>query len=159
VKGFEAYVPGVAQNVEGDPVKYSDEKEGMYENRDNIIEENNICDTLESSSEQQYSTKVAFKESNGGKIQINANSELNLQILEMIEKSDSVWKCKVCGKTSKHKGTLKEHAESHIEGMSQEFLMLVISATKVFPIDIVYAIISMAITRNYSPVTYVESQV
>jgi len=118
IKGFDAYVAGVGESVEGDSVRYDDEKEGMYDNTDNIIEENNICDTMEPSSEQHYSTKVAIKESNRGKMQVNANSELDLQILEMIEKSDGVWKCKVCGKTSKYSSDIKKHAESHIEGMS-----------------------------------------
>ena len=36
----------------------------------------------------------------------------------MIEKSDGVWKCKVCGKSSTLKGNIQVHAESHIEGMS-----------------------------------------
>merc|ERR1712179_430817 len=118
VKGFETYVAGVGENVEGDPVRNSDEKDGIYDNRHNIIEENNIYDTLEPSSEQHYSTKVAFKESNRGKIQINKNSELDFEILGLIEKCDGVWKCKVCGKTSKQSGHIKEHAETHIEGMS-----------------------------------------
>jgi len=117
VKGFEAYVADVGESVEADQVIYSDEKEVIYENRDNIIEENIVSDTLEP-SEQHYSIKAAFKESNRGKIQVNAKSELDLKILEMVEKFDGMWKCKVCGKTSKHKGTLKKHAESHIEGMS-----------------------------------------
>merc|ERR1719209_2783447 len=40
VKGFEAYVAGVLGNVQEDPVRHRDEKEDMYENRGNIIEEN-----------------------------------------------------------------------------------------------------------------------
>ena len=36
----------------------------------------------------------------------------------MIEKSDGVWKCKICGKTSPHRGNMKHHAETHIEGTS-----------------------------------------
>merc|ERR1712179_879225 len=40
VKGFEAYVADVGDNVEEDPVRYSEEKDGLYANRDNIIEEN-----------------------------------------------------------------------------------------------------------------------
>ena len=38
----------------------------------------------------------------------------------MIEKSDSVWKCKVCGKTNPNMGNMLQHAETHIEGMSRD---------------------------------------
>ena len=62
--------------------------------------------------------EVAFKAANEGKIQMNTNSDMDLQILEMIEKSDGVWKCKLCGKTTIQKCQIKEHAESHIKGMS-----------------------------------------
>merc|ERR1712179_873129 len=44
------------------------------------------------------------------------NNELNLQINEMIEKNEGVWRCKICGKTSR--SNIRPHAETHIEGMS-----------------------------------------
>jgi len=119
VNGFESYVSG-KENTEGDPLRHAFGKEDMYENKDNvtITEENNISDTFEPSSEHKFSSEVAFKESNGGKTQMNANSDLDLHILEMIEKSDGLWKCKVCGKTYKRCSHIKVHAESHIEGIS-----------------------------------------
>ena len=43
-------------------------------------------------------------------------SDLNVQIRQMIEKSDGVWKCKICGKTSPQNGAMREHAETHIKG-------------------------------------------
>ena len=81
------------------------------------IEKNSIRDTLVPSSENQYS-EVTFKETNGGKIQINKNNDLELQIMEIIEKSEGVWKCKVCGKTSYKKSHTRRHAETHIEGFA-----------------------------------------
>ena len=36
----------------------------------------------------------------------------------MIEKSQSLWKCKACGKTMNTKQSIKRHSETHIEGMS-----------------------------------------
>ena len=36
----------------------------------------------------------------------------------MIEKIEGMWKCKVCGKNAAHKGHIKDHAETHLEGMS-----------------------------------------
>jgi len=118
MKGFEGYVAGVGESVEEEVVRYTDEKNCINDSRGSVIEDNNRSDTLDTSSEQHYSTKVAVKESNGGKIQINTNSDLDLQILEMIEKSDGVWKCKVCGRTAIKSTHIKDHAESHIEGIS-----------------------------------------
>merc|ERR1711909_39577 len=86
----------------------------MFEERDNIIEDDIICDTSELSSE------VAFNQTDKGKTQINENSELDLQLLEMIEKSDRVWICKVCGKNFPNKPNILRHAETHIEGMSHD---------------------------------------
>ena len=118
VKGFEAYVAGVGESTEEDPARHINEKADMFENSNNIIAENIISDTLEPSSEQHYSANVASTETNEGKNQISANSDLDLQIMEMVENSNGVWKCKVCGKTAKRSGNIKQHAESHIEGMS-----------------------------------------
>merc|ERR1712183_424118 len=53
VKGFEAYVADVEESTEKDPARHMNEKEDMYENKDNII----IRDTLEQSSEQHFSTE------------------------------------------------------------------------------------------------------
>jgi len=112
VKGFEAYMSGVGESVEEEPIRDMNEKEVMYENRVNINSENVICDTLDQSSEQY------FKEANETKTKMNANNYLDHQIMEMIERSDGVWHCKVCGKTNTHKKNMQQHAESHVEGMS-----------------------------------------
>ena len=110
MKGFEAYVADAGESVEeesaqGDPVRYLDEKD----DRGNA---------LEPSLEQHYGSEVSFRNTTEGKIQTNAHSDLDLQILEMIEKSDGVWKCKICGKTTMKKVHIKYHAESHIKGIS-----------------------------------------
>jgi len=114
VTGFEANFSDVGESEQEDPVIDEDKKE----NRDNFTEENSVFDTLESASEHHDSSMVAFKGTNEGKVQINTDSDLDLQLLEMIERSDGVWKCKVCGKTNPYKSNLLPHAASHIEGMS-----------------------------------------
>ena len=43
------------------------------------------------------------------------NTLIDLQIEQMLEKNDGLWKCKVCGKTSKP--SLKQHAERHIKDL------------------------------------------
>ena len=36
----------------------------------------------------------------------------------MIEKNDELWQCKVCGKMVKTRQEIRNHAETHIEGIS-----------------------------------------
>ena len=36
----------------------------------------------------------------------------------MIEKNEGVWRCKICGKTAPRNHNIRNHAETHIEGMS-----------------------------------------
>ena len=44
--------------------------------------------------------------------------ELDLKIKEMIEKNEGLWQCKVCDLTLKHKGHMKSHVETHMEGVT-----------------------------------------
>lgn len=46
------------------------------------------------------------------------NSLLDIQIEGLIEKQNGTWKCRVCSKISKTRKDIKQHAETHIEGMS-----------------------------------------
>ena len=107
----------MGESIEENPIGNMDENKGMFETRNDVTGDV-ICGTLEPSSEQHDSSEVSFKGTNHGKFQMNENRDLDLQILEMIEKSNGVWKCKVCGKTAPHKGNIQRHAESHIKGMS-----------------------------------------
>ena len=43
--------------------------------------------------------------------------ELDLQIQEIMEKIEGVWRYQICEKTSSIKGHIKEHTETHIEGI------------------------------------------
>merc|ERR1719186_818 len=49
---------------------------------------------------------------------LNSNLEIDLQIEQMIEKNEGLWHCKVCGKTNNYESNMKQHAETHIEGVS-----------------------------------------
>merc|ERR1719232_648391 len=44
--------------------------------------------------------------------------EYNIQQEEMMEKENGLWKCLKCGKVLKHKGHMRSHIETHIEGGS-----------------------------------------
>ena len=129
------------ESVEVDPVKYSNLNEDMFENGDNDSGKEIVCDSFEQTSESFEQTSESFeqtsethftnsslKQTNEERILKITNIDLNHQVKKMIEKSDSVWKCKVCGKTNPNIGNMWQHAETHIEGM------LVISVTKVSPI-------------------------
>merc|ERR1712179_775128 len=110
-KGFEAY--------ELDETKrYINENEELHENGENITKQNVTFDTLETLMENNHSLEESSKPKIIEKIPINTNTELYLQVLGIIEMSDAVWKCKVCGKTTVSKGNIRQHAERHIEGMS-----------------------------------------
>ena len=117
VKGFEAYVAGVGESEEEEPARYTNVNEDVYENEDNNTGKNNICDALESTIEQHYANGT-LKQTNKERIQRMANKDLDLQIKEMIEKSDGVYTCKVCGKAGHNYQNMFRHAETHIEGIS-----------------------------------------
>ena len=59
-------------------------------------------------------TLVTKEETN---ILLNKNYELDLQIKQMIEKTEDLWKCKLCGRTSAQKINIQNHAETHIGGI------------------------------------------
>ena len=61
-----------------------------------------ICDTLELPTEKQG----------------NEKSPLDVQIKQMIEKYNGLYKCKVCGRANPNNGNMWIHAETHIAGMS-----------------------------------------
>ena len=46
------------------------------------------------------------------------DDDIDLQIEQIIDKTEGKWKCKVCGKTARDKTNVRQHAETHIEGMS-----------------------------------------
>jgi len=105
-------------------VDYSDISDGehgpKYEDNKNIAEEKGILDSLEEIADSFYTscTDGTLFDIDRRNPQSNANNELNLKIKQMIEKHEGLWRCKVCGKTATHKGHIKQHAETHIEGMS-----------------------------------------
>ena len=65
-------------------------------------------------------TDITLVNTDGDKVVFNADFELDLQIEEMIEKNEGMWKCKVCGRTAKGKQNIKQHAETHIKGLSHK---------------------------------------
>jgi len=119
VKGFDAYVAGVGESEQKEAETYFNKDEGIHDNGD-IINGKNICDTLEPSTEKLYVVDTNLQQRNERvkKIQVNSNDDLDLQIKQLIEKFDGAWKCKVCERTSTNSSHMREHVETHIEGIS-----------------------------------------
>jgi len=70
----------------------------------------NLTDTLDP---KEFGLIPPYEENNV----VSPNDELDLQIEEIIEKNGGQWKCKVCGKITPKKNVIKDHAETHIEGI------------------------------------------
>ena len=45
-------------------------------------------------------------------------SEINSKINELLETTDGLFVCKACGKSSRDRGNIGRHVETHIEGLS-----------------------------------------
>ena len=73
---------------------------------------------MEELADSFANSDVSLVQTEEDNLLLNTNLELDLQIEQMIEKSEGLWQCKVCGKIAKLKGNIKHHAESHIEGVS-----------------------------------------
>ena len=91
------------------PVKLS---ETNYRKPEQLLQEESVLDSLEELAGNYASNKEEDK------LVLSTNLEFNLQIEQMMEKNEGLWQCKVCGKTASHKTTIKQHAETHIEGVS-----------------------------------------
>ena len=50
--------------------------------------------------------------------QSTIKTELDVQIQQMSEREEGMWRCKVCRKTAKTRQHINSHAETHIEGIS-----------------------------------------
>merc|ERR1712055_1246963 len=84
--------------------KYQDIEIGYTQSEDTVEQETvlEFTDTFEKD-------EIAVVNTEEDKVVLNTNIELDLQIEEIIEKNEGMWKCKVCGKISNNKGHSKEH--------------------------------------------------
>merc|ERR1712129_228455 len=48
----------------------------------------------------------------------DTNKDIDFKIKGMIEKNEGQWRCKVCGKNASFNNKIRQHAETHIEGVS-----------------------------------------
>ena len=78
----------------------------------------NIETIIEPLDELTDSNEVALIPSDETNCLLNTIDELDSQIEEIIAKNGGLWNCKVCGKTAKQRCDIKDHAETHMEGIS-----------------------------------------
>ena len=119
VKGLQGKVQDIGQTIQEElrpqyEYTINEEYENVYHGtKNNIVNQETI---VESFNPLHGSVNETFE---GGKIRIKANKELDHQIEEMVEKTeDGKWKCNICGKIATLKKQSKNHAETHIEGLS-----------------------------------------
>merc|ERR1712096_146677 len=91
--------------------KFTDKETINTRNQGPVLQEG-ILDSLEQLAYTFEHSDVALVQKE------ETNLALDIQIEQMMEKNEGLWKCKVCGKTGKNKAILKIHTETHIEGFS-----------------------------------------
>ena len=112
VKGLEGELTGIEDNQDKmqNNSYISENKKYEYDDYDNNLNEDGFSEKVVGNE-----TVVKTAEAN---VQLGVNNELLLQVNQMIEKNEGVWRCKVCGKMATQKGNIRLHAEIHIEGLS-----------------------------------------
>ena len=86
MKGFEVYVAGEPEELK----RYKNWNLEVYENEKSNSEEVIDSDLLNIDMDNSYSSEGDLKENDEGKNPMNETSELDLQINQMMEKSDGM---------------------------------------------------------------------
>ena len=91
--------------------KTSSQMENRTKQNGEGFEDENILSKEDTSDHEEY-IPVILKE-----VDVS-NENLEFKIEGIIEKNNGVWKCKICGSIRAHKSHMRDHAETHIEGIS-----------------------------------------
>ena len=112
VKGLEGELTGIEENHDKKQKEsyFSENELYEYDDYENDFNEDGFSEKVVGNE-----TVVKTAEAN---MQVRVNNELLLQVNQMIEKNEGVWRCKVCGKIMTSSSNIRRHAEIHIEGMS-----------------------------------------
>ena len=117
--GKELQVKGLQGELQGGQGHAPENNPGKDEESENIcneVDQENIPNTSEVLTNETFNPPINAASKMVG---FNKNQDLDIQIEELIEKQgQGLWKCRVCGKIAKNKSKIKNHAETHIEGMS-----------------------------------------
>jgi hypothetical protein len=125
IKGLQGDLQGLGQDESTNQksghhnINYGEYgKKQMEQNNEDILGNESILDSLEELADSFQTTETALISMDEGNPPLNTNNEILLQIEQMLEKNDGLWKCKVCAKTSRTKQNIQAHAETHIDGVS-----------------------------------------
>ena len=102
----------VEENCDGDDANTSTIDEVEFHLNEATIKEARKSVKLERSNMEDLSISSDFDD--GEIMGLNDRKE------SMYEKQDKVWVCKECGKLAKQRCHIKNHVETHIEGISEE---------------------------------------
>ena len=119
----ELQVKGLQSNLEHQSDQYqtleASNVESKFPKIDNTYKTPMMDELIRDSLEELVETKdVALISSQEDNFVVGSNEDLDLQIDQMIEKNDELWICKVCSKTVKKRHEIRNHAETHIEGIT-----------------------------------------
>ena len=124
VKGLQGDLQGLAEDEstqkkpDNHNVKYVEDRTECRNNKD-IVGTESILDSSAELADSFHTSQGTLVTTMGEENpQLNPNNEILLQIEQIIEKNEGLWKCKVCAKTATKKNHIKNHAETHIEGVS-----------------------------------------
>ena len=97
---------------------YTETQFNVMKETEDTLHQESILDSLEELADSFDNSKdvilIPTEEDDLEKL----NIELDLRLEQMIQKNEKLWHCKLCGKRSKQKSHIKQHAEVHIEGLT-----------------------------------------
>merc|ERR1712129_634417 len=118
VKGLQSKVENVTQQNQ---TLENKNEESDYPSSDIFIdglELENVVSIIDATEELEDAFNSNLPKSDNEVALNNQNYELDTQIEQMIGKKGTLWECRSCGKLAKQKVILKNHIETHIEGIS-----------------------------------------
>ena len=113
VKGLEGELKGISEHFPEQPQSQQVTPVTLIEHESDGTNSQERFDSPD--SEVDITEPVDTK--NEDKIKIKSSGELDVQIQDMMERNEGMWKCRVCGKSAYNKGHIQEHVETHIEGV------------------------------------------
>ena len=97
-------------------------------NLQKIFIESSVVDIDDSGQHQQpqnnhplQETKIRQPKTSTDRLIVRNNTdnmEADQKVLEHMEKSNGTFSCKICGKSSGHRAHMRNHIETHLEGLS-----------------------------------------
>merc|ERR1712179_584018 len=107
VKGLEDELTGIGENETEHSIDPQESEHGYDSYEDEQL--------FTGSDDKNYDNLAKMDE---GNLRLRTKDELNIQINELIEENEDMWRCKICGKRAIKRIVIRNHAERHIQGVS-----------------------------------------